>query len=518
MKQVIRGTVWLLLFLAAMMTARSVEAAKTPPYVVAVQDTGASSPYHAAVDPVRGLAYIGDSLQSTVWVMEGKQLTATVAVAAPFAIGIDPGRYAYVTTQGGTSLTVIEGTAKAGTVDVGALSGAVDVFTPTQTAYVALPYADRVALVQGTTLLGTVAVGDGPRAVLAVPQRGEVYVANGNEGTVSVLQGATLVATITVGTSPSALTYDPVSDHLYVANAGDDTLTVISGHSVIATLNVGVAPSSLAVNGRKGYVYLGNAGSPTDPGSVQVISDTTILATLAITAPQAIAVNPQSGYAYVAAGLDEEGRVGIISYTTMIETFLPVGHSPRDVAVDPVSDLAYVPLYKAGSGDNDGRIVILGRTEADYAELEPGTATVLDCDLARLRIEIPAGAVDENTTLLCTNWEPTPPEGYLFLGRGFILKAYRLGIHQPGLAFLKPVTLTLSYDEADFPVSEEKARLYTGYIGGVWDENGLTFITQDEAADLITETLSHLPQLSQAGYALLAEAPHVYLPLVLKQQ
>ncbi len=518
MKQVIRGTVWLLLFLAAMMTARSVEAAKTPPYVVAVQDTGASSPYHAAADPVRGLAYVGDSLQSTVWVLEGKQLTATIAVASPFAIGIDPGRYAYVTSLGGNTLTVIEGTAKAGTVNLGAPSGAVDVLTTTQTAYIALPYADRVALVRGTTLLATVDVGDGPRAVLAVPQRGEVYVANGNEGTVSVLQGATIVATITVGTSPSALTYDPVSGHLYVANAGDDTLSVISGHSVVATLNVGVAPSSLGVNERKGYVYLGNAGSPTDPGSVQIISATNVIATLAITAPQAIDVNPQSGYAYVAAGMDEDGRVGIISYTTMIETFLPVGHSPRDVAVDPASDLAYVPLYKAGSGDNDGRIVILGRTEADYAELEPGTATVLDCDLAHLLVEVPAGAVEADTTLLCTNWEPTPSEDYLFLGRGFILKAYRQGIHQPGFAFLKPVTLTLSYDEADFPVSEEEARIYTGYIGGEWNESGLTFVAQDEAADLITETLTHLPQLSQAGYALLAEKPHIYLPLVLKQQ
>ncbi len=507
----------LLIAAVALVAVGQVEAAKTPPYVVAVQDTGASSPYHAAVDPVRGLAYIGDSLQSTVWVMDGKQLTATIAVAAPFAIGIDPGRYAYVTTQGGSSLTVIEGTTKAGTVDVGALSGAVDVLTPTQTAYVALPYADRVALVQGTTLLTTVPVGDGPKAILAVPQLNEVYVANGGDGTVSVLQGSTVIATITVGTSPSALTYDPVGGHLYVANAGDDTLSVIAGHSVIATLNVGVAPSSLAVNDRRGYVYLGNAGSPTDPGSVQIISDTAILATLAITAPQAIAVNPQSGYAYVAAGLDEEGRVGIISYTTMIETFLPVGHSPRDVAVDPVSDLAYVPLYKAGSGDNDGRIVILGRTEANYAELEPGTATVLDCTLAHLRIDIPAGAVNENTTLLCTNWEPTPPEEYLFLGRGFILKAYRLGIHQPGLTFLKPLTLTLNYDEADFPVRETEARLYTGYIGGPWDRDGLTFIAQNQAADLITETLSHLPELSQAGYALLSEKPHIYLPLVLKQ-
>ncbi len=496
--------------------ATRIEAAKTPPYVVAVQNTGASSPYHTATDPVRGLAYIGDALRGTVWVMDGKVLTATLPVILPHAIGVDPGGKAFVTSLNSTSVTLLEGTAKVGTVDVGAPSGAVDVLTTTHTAYIALPYADKVALVQGSSLITTVNVGDEPRAVLAVPQLGEVYVANGSAGTVSILQGSTVIATISVGSHPTALTYDPLSGHVYVANAGDDTVSVIDGHSVITTLNVGVAPSSLAVNESLGYVYVGNAGSPNDPGSVEVISDTTIIATLAITAPQAIAVNSRSGYAYVASGMDEAGRVGIISYTTMIETFLPVGHSPRDVAIDPVSDLAYVTLYKAGSGDNDGRIVILGRTDADYTEINPGESGTLNCNLAYLTVEIPAGAVDEATTLLCTAWEPTPPETHLFLGRGFILKAYRAGIHQPGLAFLHPLTLTLAYDEADLLVAEERASLYTGYIGGVWDQSGLSFIAQNETADLITYTLSHLPDLSQAGYALMAERPHIYLPIVLR--
>ncbi len=516
MKGLLRCVVLVLTLLVAAAAVRGVEAAKTPPYVVAVQDTGVSSPYDVAVDPVRGLTYVGDELQSRVWVMAGKRLTATIPAARPYAIAVDPGGLAFVTTQGGTSITVIEGKTRAGTVDVGALSGAVDVLTTTHTAYVALPTVDKVALVQGTTLVGLVGVGDDPRAVLAVPQRNEVYVANGQAGTLSVLQGATVVATITVGSHPAAMTYNPLNDRLYVANAGDDTVSVIAGHSVVATIAVGVAPAALAVNERLGYVYVGNGGSPTDPGSVNVISDTSIVATLAITAPRAIAVNPQSGYAYVASGLDEEGRVGIISYTTMIETFLPVGHSPRDVDVDPSLDLAYVSLYKAGSGDNNGRIVVLGRTEADYIEIGPGEGGTLDCDLAHLRVEIPVGAVDADTTLLCTDWEPTPPPNYLFLGRGFILKAYRAGIHQPGFAFHHPLTLTLNYDEADFVVAEDQGWLYTGYIGGTWDEEGLTFIARDEPLDLITYTLTHLPHLSQSGYALLAAYPRVYLPLVLK--
>ncbi|MGC9358278.1 MAG: hypothetical protein ACP5GX_10430, partial [Anaerolineae bacterium] len=111
------------------MTVLAVE--KTPPYVIAVQDTGFNSrPNRTGVDPGR-YGYVLDDL-GKIWILDGAQITSSLEVGNAFDIGVDPGRYVYLTSMTqGNPLTVLQGKEKIGTVTLNGPSGAVDVLTTT---------------------------------------------------------------------------------------------------------------------------------------------------------------------------------------------------------------------------------------------------------------------------------------------------------------------------------------------------------------------------------------------------
>ncbi|MDX9953917.1 MAG: YncE family protein, partial [Anaerolineae bacterium] len=344
----------------------------TPPYVVAIQDTGANThPYRVGVDSVRGLAYVLD-LQGAIRVFAGTEITATLSGGSPNHIAVEPGGYAYVTQIGEGSVRVLEGKTLRGMVSLGGkVSGAAVVLTTTSNVYVALPQANQVAIFQGygTVPVTYVNVGTEPYALAANPANGRIYVANLRSGTVSVLSGTSVIATIPVGENPVAVAVNPVNGYVYVANSASNTVSIIQNLAVIRTVNVGEAPGDIAVNPANGRVYVVNNGSHSIAGSLSVLQDAQAvpIATAQVgNDPRAVDVNPRSGYIYVVGGRGDIGTVAVLSDTLLIETFLPVGHSPEDVAVDPVSDLGYATLYKSTGGEM-GQVVVLGRSEASVA-------------------------------------------------------------------------------------------------------------------------------------------------------
>lgn len=499
----------------------------TPPYVIAIQDTGANThPSRVGVDPERGLAYVLDQ-QGAIWVFAGVEMTATLPGGSPNYVAVDPGRYAYVTQRDGGAVRVLKGKNLQGTVSLGGkLSGAAVVLTPTHDVYVALPAVNQVAVFQGYGAVPVtyVTVGTTPFALAADPTNERIYVANQGSANVSVLEGTTVVATIPVGQSPAAVAVNPVKDYVYVANSGDDTVSIIHDLAVVQTVAVGHVPGDIAVNPVNGRVYVVNNGAPGHSGSLSVLQDaqaTPVATALEGNDLRAVDVNPRSSYIYVIGGRGGGGTVAVLSDTLVIETFLPVGHSPADVAVDPVSDLGYATLYKSTGGEM-GQVVVLGRSEASVAPISPSTGATLACegvDGRPIQVEVPPNAVTETVTLLCADWSPNTLPKYHFAGQGFWLKVYKFGVHRPGYEFQIPITVRATFP-MPLPQNADVAELELragASGGGAWEITGINSQQIQVEQQRVVATISRLPERSQDGYALVTPAVRpIYLPLVMK--
>jgi hypothetical protein len=238
--------------------------------------------------------------------------------------------------------------------------------------------------------------------------------------------------------------------------------------------------------------------------------------------PRAVDVNSNSGYIYVIGGQDVEGTVSVLSQTLVVETFLPVGHSPQDIAVDPRNDLGYATLYKKAGAEDVGRVIILGRTDSSTIILEPTAhrQTVFKCEgiSNTITILLPPYPVTETLTLSCWPWEANTEPKYIFAGQGFFLKAYHLGVYKPGLQFRTPITIGVGYPGFEGNLQENRLSLIVGSPASSWNDNSddIHWLAHNLQQNTITYTLDALPVLSQDGYALVIPPAYSYLPLVLR--
>lgn len=484
----------------------------TPPYVIGIKDMGASRPRNVAVDPLTGYSYVLNQ-QGQVWVFTKTEVVATFSVGSTPNIGVDPGRYTYVTSEAGDPIRVLKGQQLSGTVSgLNKPTSAVAVLTSTHYAYVTLPEDNAVAVLNGTQVVNAgIPVGVEPRAIAANPTTGLVYAVNAGSNTVSIIQGQTVISTVTVGITPTAVAVNPVNGYVYVANSMGNTINILQGTAKVGSpIPVGVAPSDIAVNPTNGRVYIVNAGDGSNVGSISILSATQWLTdTYVGDYPRAVDVNPATGYIYVAGGLDASGTISVLSDTLKVETFLPVGHGPRDIAVNSATDLAYASLYKS-SGGTVGQVVIMGRTKAAIVILDENTLNPqLDTENPDVTITIPEKAVTQTVMLLYTEWEPdTTP--YLFARPGFILKAYILGVHQPSYQFNKAITV-----RSVSPLHENDMMLRTGRSGQEdWTTSGIVSQSRDTGGSVVTASIKTLPYYSHAGYALTTATRRLYLAVV----
>jgi YVTN family beta-propeller protein len=500
---------------------------KTPPYVIGIESTGQyTRPTLVGVDAETGFAYVLGN-QGNVWVFSGTEIIHSATVAPPADIAIDPGQYVYITSESGANpLRVLDAHSHAiskvyiGSTSNPKKSSAGTVLTSTHRAYVVLPEHDAVAVLSGTTLItDAIGVGQQPVDIAADPRTGYVYVVNQQDETVSVLQDTSVIDTVDVGITPVAVDVDPSSGLAYVLNSEDDTVTIIDSNANFATtsLDVGKEPTALAVNPRLGRVYVANAGST----SLSVLAGTSHSDDVSLgDAPKALDVNPATGYIYVVGGTDVSGTITVLSSSLASETYVPVGHSPQDVGVLPVEDgdWAYAAMYKGTGGDDEGRVVILGRTEAARAVIpdddDPPVQITCQGSGGDVDIEVPPQDVadDVQIDLLCTAWAPDTEPRYLFADQGFLLKAYLKGEHQPGFAFNPPLSADIAYPP---PVDLEEGdlELRVGVPRRYWETSGIT-VTSPPAQNSLSVELSHLPEDSLAGYAVVFPRTFAYLPLI----
>ncbi len=481
----------------------------TPPYVIALRALGGHLT-KVAVNPGH-YTYIADD-DGRVLVMAGTEVTATLDIAFPSVFGIDTVQdYIYVGSYvEGNPITILQGKQYLGQTDPISAVGSIAVMTPTGYAYVTLPAANAVTILSGTEVISNrILVGERPNALIANPQTGLIYVANEGNGKISILQGTSIIATATVGVSPTAIMLNPATGYIYVSNYESQTVSVLEGTSVIATIPVN-RPNNIAVNPTTGLVYVANDVAKT----ITVLSGTQSLGFITLPDyPQFLAFNPASGYGYIVSGLGGMGGISIISGTKRIDTYNPVGYLPRSVAVDPVADLAYMALY-------DGRVAVLGRTEATEIVIDPAapTTTTLHCKATHaltLEVHVPPGAITQSLNLMCSPMAEADVSPYQWGEVAFLLNVYQDGVNQEGYVFQKPIVVDVSYDPVWWTgwITESKLQLRTwNWDQQGWILSGIHFVSQDMQQNTMRYELSHFSQ-----YALTGPSLWIYLPIIMRR-
>jgi YVTN family beta-propeller protein len=183
------------------------------------------------------------------------------------------------------------------------------------------------------------------------------YVSNYGSGTVSVLdlRSNSPITSIPVGTYPWGIGFLPDGSRAYVAessylpNSPGSAVAVIdtSTHGVIGRIPVGQSPHGLALTPDGTKLYVANFFS----GSISVVSTATntelrkIVVGNTYTAPRDVAVLPGGDKAYVTLFAFGGNTVAVIN--TMNDTLLPAitlsgGVSPEALALSPSGNRAYV--------------------------------------------------------------------------------------------------------------------------------------------------------------------------------
>ncbi|MCB0127381.1 MAG: hypothetical protein KDE58_34195, partial [Caldilineaceae bacterium] len=156
-------------------------------------------------------------------------------------------------------------------------------------------------------------------------------------------------------------------------------------------------------------------------------------------------------------------------------------------------------------------------------EVQPEEAVTLPVTLpsgSQLTLQVPSGAVDQPTTLtIAVLEEPTVlPENFRFAGQIFAIDAYQEGSNVDGFTFAQPITLVITYTDADVAGLDEATLtlLYLDPDTGNWLTDGIAVVERVPAENRIVLLLSHLTDfaLFSVDNQPTEVAEMIYLPIV----
>jgi YVTN family beta-propeller protein len=319
-------------------------------------------------------------------------VVATLAVGTqPYGVAAHPaGALAYVTNSYDDTVSVIDLSSYTvvATVPVGSLPYGVAVDGVTGNAYVSALAGHTVTVVGPThAVLATIAT-DNPHGLAVSPDGARVYVGNYYQGTISVIDAATrqVIGQVPVGGIPVGIAVHPSGSPVYVASFADRRLVAVDAATlaVVGQVDVGAGAAGVTVTPDGAFAYVANM----DDYSVSVVrtSDLAVVATVTVgAAPVGIAADPDGQSVFVANRADE--NVARIDTTSReITQWVQVGADPFahgafvSARADPMPSL----------GDLRDTLRALG--------LEEGLATSLD---AFLRQAEEALAQPDGTGLAC---------------------------------------------------------------------------------------------------------------------
>ncbi len=135
-------------------------------------------------------------------------------------------------------------------------------------------------------------------------------------------------------------------------------------------------------------------------------------------------------------------------------------------------------------------------------------------------LELPAGAIDLPTTLqvVLLAAPANLPTTLRFAGQTFAIDAYQLGNQTEGLHFQQPVTLTLTYTDADVAGLDEATLLFYFFdpATATWQTDGIVVTERRPAVNQLVIALSHLTDFALFATETMpgANGWQIYLPLV----
>jgi YVTN family beta-propeller protein len=306
------------------------------------------SPHAVVVNPKTNKAYVVNSSDGTVTVMDGSaNFTITVRVGSePMAIAVNPvTNKIYVGNSASGTVSVIDGATDAvtATVKVGALPYVVAANPTTNKIYVSKTFSNTMTVIDGATnATSNLKAGIQADAIAVNPVTNKLYLTNYESRYVTVLDGTTNDTTpVVAGIHLWAIAPNLVTNKIYVANAGSSNLTVIDGASNdTTTVSTGDVPCAIAVDSVANRVYALNYASD----SVTVIdgANSSVIATVGVgERPQAIGINSVTHTIYVAN--THSNNVTMIDGTnnSVIAT-MASGNGPYAIVVDTAANKAYV--------------------------------------------------------------------------------------------------------------------------------------------------------------------------------
>jgi YVTN family beta-propeller protein len=352
--------------------------ATTWTYQVTSSISVVSRPYGVAFDASTHTAYVTNSLDNSVTVIDELTgiVTSTIAVGS-FPAGVVVNAITntiYVTNENDNSVSVINGATNAvvSTIAVGSYPNGVAVDATRNTVYVANGHADSVSVIDGATgtVTSTIAVGSNPVGVAMDATRNTIYVTNGNGNSVSVIDGATgtVTSTIAVGSYPFGVAVDATTNTIYVTNVNGNSVSVIDGKTgaLTSTIAVGTRPIGVAVDATTNTIYVTNVSG----SSISVIDGVSgsVASTIAVgSRPYGVAVDATTNTAYFA----NQGAfsVSVLSRAVAVAPSITTGSLP-----DGKVGTAYSSPIIA-SGFPAARFAVSGAPPAGLA-LNPATGVL----------------------------------------------------------------------------------------------------------------------------------------------
>jgi YVTN family beta-propeller protein len=319
-----------------------------PPSLTTSIGTGAG-PTSGVFDAANGYVYVSNWNSSSVTIIDGTSVVATVPVGAiPNVAAVDARNgWVYVPNWGSNNVSVISGTKIIASLAVGSAPDTATYDGANGFVYVTNFNSSNVSVISGDVVVGSVDINHNPDFAAYDSDNGYTYVlciGNGtNTGTLSAINGTRVVSTLLVGT-PLDVGYDNFNGLVYVSNIGNGVLggqvLIVNGTTLIGVvytgLSLGINPSEFAFDSEDGLVYLANSYT----NNVSVIDGTTLIGTVQVGArPVSATYDSNNGFVFVAnAG---SSNVSIIDGLQVVRT-VPVGDSPWSATFDPADDYVYV--------------------------------------------------------------------------------------------------------------------------------------------------------------------------------
>ena len=292
-------------------------------------------------------------------------------------------REAFVTNQGGDSLSVVDLTTlkSVAEIEIGGKPAGIALAPDRRTAYVTAPEGKEVVVVdaEARSVTARIAVGQGPVGIAVHPDGSRIYVADWYEHKLYAVDpvAGTVSGSVDVGLSPSGVAVTPDGKLVVTADRDSDEVSLIDAETLSRK-------SHFAVGARPFGVTIDAEGRPANTPKVQS-DDVSVIdhatpsggGTVKVgSRPYAVALSGGRGYVTDQYG----GTVTVFDLDTLeVVGTVPVGEFPEGIEADMVSSAAAgrpAVIFLPDGSSTGGAVTLRGGAVSERIEVDWLTSRV----------------------------------------------------------------------------------------------------------------------------------------------